>query len=337
VALKIVSGDHEAVTRHLCQVLQIPIEGVLTGPQIEALDDSALRAAAERTNLFCRATPAQKSRVVRALQAGGHVVGYLGDGINDAPPLHTADVGISVDSAVDVAKQAADLVLLEHDLGVLRDGIREGRRTLINVNKYVLMATSSNFGNMVSMAAAALFLPFLPMRPLQILLNNLLYDVSELPIPADRVDEADLLMPRRWDTAFIRNFMLCFGPLSSLFDLAAFGLLYGVLHTPAAEFQTAWFVQSMATQVLVIFVIRTPRACWRDPPAGWLALTSVVIVGIAFALPATPWGAFFGFVALPREVLQLVIALTLAYLVVTEVAKRIFFRLNPVAARPGAS
>ena len=264
---------------------------------------------------------------MRALQAGGRVVGYLGDGINDAPPLHSADVGISVDSGVDVARQAADLVLMQHDLDVLRDGIREGRRTLINVNKYVLMATSSNFGNMVSMAAAALFLPFLPMRPVQILLNNFLYDLSELPIPTDRVADADLLAPRRWDTAFVRNFMLCFGPLSSLFDLLAFALLYRVLHTPAAIFQTAWFVQSIATQVLVIFVIRTARACWRDRPSGWLALASVLVVAVAFALPFTPWGSSFGFVALPPNVTALVIALTLGYLLVAEAAKHFFYRL----------
>ncbi|MGZ5265624.1 MAG: magnesium-translocating P-type ATPase [Caldimonas sp.] len=326
VALKIVTGDNEAVTRHLCGVLGVAVDGVLSGVQIAAMDDAALRAAAARANLFCRVTPEQKSRVVRALQAGGHVVGYLGDGINDAPPLHTADVGISVESGVDVARQAADLVLLEHDLAVLRDGIREGRRTLVNVNKYVLMATSSNFGNMFSMAAAALFLPFLPMRPVQILLNNFLYDLSELPIPTDRVADADLLAPRRWDTAFIRNFMLCFGPLSSVFDLLAFALLYGVLHTSAAVFQTAWFVQSMATQVLVIFVIRTTRAAWRDRPSLALALASAAMVALAFALPWLPWGAWFGFVALPRDVAIMVVVLTLAYLAVTETAKHLFYR-----------
>jgi Mg2+-importing ATPase len=338
IAVKIVTGDNEFVTRHLCAVLQIPIAGVLDGTHIAAMDDAALRAAAERANLFCRVTPEQKNRIVRALQARGHVVGYLGDGINDAPPLHSADVGISVDAAVDVAKQAADLVLLEHDLGVLRDGVREGRRTLINVNKYVLMATSSNFGNMVSMAAAALFLPFLPMRPVQILLNNFLYDLSELPIPTDRVDDADLLAPRRWDTPFVRNFMLCFGPVSSLFDLLAFALLYKVLHTPAEVFQAAWFVESMATQVLVIFIIRTTRPCWRDRPSRWLALASVACVGAAFALPFLPWGGIFGFVPLPPDVLGLVVALTLGYLVVAEAVKHLFYRLigvKPVEATVG--
>ena len=329
------TGDNEAVTRHLCGSLGVAIEGVLTGPMIAAMDDAALRAAATRANLFCRVTPEQKNRIVRALQADGRVVGYLGDGINDAPPLHSADVGISVDSAVDVAKQAADLVLLQHDLGVLRDGIREGRRTLINVNKYVLMATSSNFGNMVSMAAAALFLPFLPMRPVQVLLNNFLYDLSELPIPTDRVAEADLLTPRRWDTAFIRNFMLCFGPLSSLFDLLAFGLLYGVMHASTTVFQTAWFVLSMTTQVLVIFVIRTARAAWRDRPSAGLAAASLGVVAIAIALPLLPWGQTFGFVPLPFEVSGLIVGLTLAYLAAAEAAKQLFYRLSQV--KPAAT
>ena len=300
------------------------------------MDDPALCAAVARANLFCRVTPGQKNRIVRALQALGHVVGYLGDGINDAPPLHSADVGISVDAAVDVAKQAADLVLLQHELGVLVDGVREGRRTLLNVNKYILMATSSNFGNMTSMAAASLFLPFLPMRPVQILLNNFLYDVSELAIPTDRVDDADLQVPQHWDIDFIRNFMLCFGPLSSVFDLLAFAVLYAVMHTPAAVFQTAWFVESMATQVFVIFVIRSRRASWRDRPSNWLAIGSLAIVGVAVALPFTAWGRAFGFVALPAQVLELVLALTLAYLAAAEVMKLFFYHLIGVKPQPAA-
>lgn len=339
VALKIVTGDNEAVTLHLCDVLGIQVDGVLTGTQIAAMDDAALRAAARRCNLFCRVTPEQKNRVVRALQSDGRVVGYLGDGINDAPPLHSADVGISVDTAVDVARQAADLVLLRHDLDVLRAGIREGRRSVLNVNKYVLMATSSNFGNMVSMALAALFLPFLPMRPVQILLNNFLYDVSELAIPTDRVDEADLLVPRRWDAKVVRRFMLTFGPLSSLFDLLAFALLYFAMHTPAAVFQTAWFVQSLATQALVIFVIRTTRPCWRDRPSRALALTSTGVIAIAFGITWLPWGAVFGFEQLPLPVLGLVIGLTLVYLLAAEAAKNFFHRVRGgggAQARPHA-
>jgi Mg2+-importing ATPase len=336
VAVKIVTGDNEAVTRHLCAALHIEITAVLTGAQIAHLDDAALRAAAPRTNVFCRVTPEQKNRIVRALQAAGHVVGYLGDGINDAPPLHSADVGISVAGAVDVAQQAADLVLLRHDLDVLRNGIREGRRAFLNVDKYVLMATSSNFGNMVSMAAAALFLPFLPMKPVQVLLNNLLYDLSELPIPADRVDDADLAAPRRWDTARVRNAMFTFGPISSLFDLLGFAVLLLVLHATEATFQTAWFVQSMATQVLAIFVMRTARPSWRDRPAAALVATSLVTVGVAAVLPFLPFAAVFGFVPLPAPVLAAVCAITIAYLVAVEVAKVAFGRLTRRKAAQGA-
>ena len=326
VAVKVVTGDSEAVTRHLCSQLAIPVEGVLTGTDIARLDDAALRPAAAGANLFCRVTPEQKNRIVRALKADGRVVGYLGDGINDAPPLHSADVGISVDSAVDVAKQAAALVLLRNDLGVLQEGIREGRRTLINVNKYVLMATSSNFGNMASMAASSLFLPFLPMRPVQILLNNFLYDLSEIPIPGDRVDDADLLVPRRWDAAQVRDFMLTFGPLSSVFDLLGFWLLYAVLRTPVAVFQTAWFVQSIATQVLVIFVFRTVRSPWVDRPSRGLLAASLVVVALAFVLPYTSWVRPFGFVPLAWPVLGAVVAVTVGYLIAAEAGKRWFYR-----------
>jgi Mg2+-importing ATPase len=334
VTLKIVTGDNEAVTRHLCQVLQLPVTGVLTGTQMATMDDPALRAAVSGVNLFCRVTPVQKNRIVQVLKDAGHVVGYIGDGVNDAPPLHTADVGISVDSATDVARQAADLVLLEHDLGVLRDGVREGRRTLLNVDKYIRMATSSNFGNMMSMAAAAMFLPFLPMRPVQILLNNFLYDMSELALPTDRVDDADLIAPQRWDIDRIRNFMLAFGPLSSAFDLLAFWLLIAVLHTPQAVFQTAWFVQSMATQVLVIFVIRTRLPAWRDRPSAGLVAASLCVVAAAVALPFLPWSSVFGFVPLPREVLLMVLSLTAAYLMLAEAMKRGFHHwMSRAAAR----
>ncbi|HEY4565062.1 MAG TPA: magnesium-translocating P-type ATPase, partial [Thermoanaerobaculia bacterium] len=256
VTVKVVTGDNELVTRHVCAELGIPVAAVLTGPEIEKLTDPALEAQAERTTLFCRMVPAQKNRVILALKRRGHVVGYLGDGINDAPSLHSADVAISVDGGVDVAKAAADMILLEEDLGVLHDGILEGRRTFGNIMKYIMMGTSSNFGNMFSMAGAALFLPFLPMRPVQILLNNFLYDVSEVPIPLDSVDADFIRRPRRWDMRLIRDFMLVVGPVSSLFDFLTFWVLLRVLHAGEALFQTGWFVESLATQVLVIFVIR---------------------------------------------------------------------------------
>jgi Mg2+-importing ATPase len=330
VACKIVTGDNEAVTLHLAGVLGLAVRGVLTGRAIAQMDDAALRAAVGRNNLFCRVTPVQKNRVVLALKARGHVVGYLGDGINDAPPLHSADIGISVEGAVDVAKQAADLVLLAPDLAVLRLGVLEGRRTFANVMKYIMMATSSNFGNMVSMAAAALFVPFLPMLPVQILLNNFLYDLSEVALPLDRVDPAQLRRPKVWDIGFIRNFMLAMGSLSSLFDLLTFAVLIGALKANEATFQTAWFVESMATQVLVVFVIRTRGRPWRSRPSGWLALATLGTAAAAAALPFVPLGAAFGFVPLPAWFMGTIAGLTVGYLVAAKFAKRLFHRLTPV-------
>ncbi len=325
VALKVLTGDSELVTEHLCAALGIPVAGVVTGAEIAHLDDQAVGALVERTTLFCRVTPAQKNRIILALKRRGHVVGFLGDGINDAPSLHSADVGLSVDGAVDVAKEAAALILLEHDLGVLHDGVLEGRRTFANIMKYIMMATSSNFGNMVSMAGAAAVLPFLPMLPVQILLNNLLYDVSELPIPMDDVDAAALARPRRWDMAFVRDFMLAVGPVSSVFDFLTFFLLH-VLHAGEAVFHTGWFVESLATQVLVIFVIRTARSPLRSRPSPWLAATSLGVVATAVVLPLTPAAVPFGFVPLPPSFLALVAILVGAYLLAVERVKRWFYR-----------
>ncbi len=326
VAVKIVTGDNERVTRHVCAQLGITVTGVLIGADIQAMNDDALSVKAEAANLFCRVNPAQKNRILLALKARGHVVGYLGDGINDAPSLHTADVGISVESAVDVAKQAAAMILLEHDLKVLHAGILEGRRTFGNVMKYIMMATSSNFGNMFSMAAATLFLPFLPMLPMQILLNNLLYDVSEIPLPLDNVDEEDLARPRRWDMAFIRNFMLTIGPISSLFDFLTFYLLMAVLNANEMLFHTGWFVESIATQVLVIFVIRTRRNPLRSRPHPWLTLTSLGVVAMAMLLPFTPAAAWLGFTPLPPLFFGLLAGLVTSYLVLAEAGKRWFYR-----------
>src|SRR6516165_2629703 len=258
VGVKILSGDNERVTRHVCRELGIPVTGLLTGTEIEALSDEALAARLEETSLFCRLTPVQKNRVILGLKHRGHVVGFLGDGINNAPSLHTADVGISVDSAVDVAKDAADIILLRHDLGVLERGVTEGRRAFGNIMKFIMMAMSSNFENMFSMAGATLILPFLPMLPVQILLNNLLYAVSEMPIPLDEVDSEITEKPEHWDMQFIRNFMLVLGPVSSIFDFLTFGLLLLVFHANEALFQTGWFIESLATQVLVIFCAANP-------------------------------------------------------------------------------
>lgn len=327
IDIRILTGDNERVTRHLCQEAGLPLRGVLTGDELTELSDEALQARLRNTNLYCRVTPQQKLRILLALKRQGRVVGFLGDGLNDAPALHSADVGISVDSATDVAKDAADLVLLDRDLSVLHDGVVEGRRTFTNILKYVLMATSSNFGNMLSMACAALFLPFLPMRPVQVLLNNLLYDLSEVGIPFDRVDPDGLRRPRRWDGRLVRRFMLVFGPLSSLFDLATFALLIWLFHASAATFQTAWFIESLASQALVIFMIRTRAAAYKSRPHPALGALSICAVLVAVALPYSPLGPLLGFVKLRPLMLAALGGMVAAYLLVTELVKRLFFHL----------
>lgn len=326
VAIKTITGDNELVTQHIFAQLGLAVTGVLTGAEIERLDDLALGARAEQVNLFCRVTPPQKNRIIVALKRRGHVVGYLGDGINDAPSLHSADVGISVDGAVDVAKAAADMILLEHDLGVLHAGVLEGRRTFGNIMKYIMMGTSSNFGNMFSMAGASLFLPFLPMLPMQILLNNLLYDLSELPIPLDRVDDDDLSRPRHWDMNFIRNFMLVMGPVSSVFDFLTFYLMLTVFHAGEALFHTGWFIESMASQVLAIFIIRTRRNPFKSRPHPWLAAASLMVVAVAALLPFTPFGAQLGFAAPPALFFLILAAMLACYLLAVEGMKQWFYR-----------
>lgn len=341
VAIKIVTGDSDLVTRHICQQLGIAVEGVLTGKEIAQLDAMALQRRVETANLFCRVNPTQKERVILALKANGHVVGYMGDGINDAPSLHAADVGLSVDSAVDVAKAAADMILLKQDLHVLHAGVLEGRRTFGNIMKYIMMGTSSNFGNMFSMAGAALFLPFLPMLPTQILLNNILYDISEIPIPMDQVDAQELSQPRVLDLGFIRNFMLVIGPISSLFDFLTFYVLLTVLNAQESLFQTGWFMESLCTQVLVIFVIRTRGNPFKSRPHPLLAFTSLAVVGLALGLPLSPLGAQLGFVPPPLYFYAILLAMVLAYLCMVELAKRFFYkhaaRFSPAPLRFGAA
>ena len=329
VGIKIITGDNERVTQYVCAQLGIPVEGLLTGTELAALSEEALSARIEGTNLFCRVNPSQKNRIILALKRRGHVVGYLGDGINDAPSLHTADVGISVDGAVDVAKDAADIILLEHDLEVVERGVREGRRTFGNIMKYIMMGTSSNFGNMFSMAGASLILPFLPMLPIQILLNNFLYDLSEVPIPMDEVDDELLAQPRHWDIKFIRNFMLVLGSVSSIFDFLTFGLLLWVFNATEALFQTGWFMESLATQVLVIFVIRTRGSPLRSRPNPLLAGTSLAVVAVGILLPYTAIGRWFGFVPLPLPFLAALGAMVVCYLALAEGVKRWFYRRFP--------
>ncbi|MBI5626450.1 MAG: magnesium-translocating P-type ATPase, partial [Nitrosomonadales bacterium] len=318
INIKIVTGDSELVTRHVCAQLGMPVTGVLNGSEIQRMDDPTLAVRVREANLFCRVTPAQKNRVILSLKAQGHTVGYLGDGINDAPSLRSADVGISVDSAVDVAKAAADIIILRHSLNVLHEGVIEGRRTFVNIMKYIMMGTSSNFGNMFSMAGATLFLAFLPMLPAQILLNNLLYDVSELPIPMDSVDNSSLSHPRHWDTTFIRNFMWVVGPVSSVFDFLMFFILLKVFDAGEMLFHTGWFIESIATQVLVIFIIRTRGNPFKSRPAIALTLTSTLVVLIAAALPFTPFASHLGFVAPPPLFYVILPVIVLCYLTTVE-------------------
>jgi Mg2+-importing ATPase len=336
VGIKILSGDNEQVVRHVCSELKIPITGLLVGAEIEALGDEALAARLGQTNLFCRVTPVQKNRIILALKRRGHVVGYLGDGINDAPSLHSADVGISVDGAVDVAKDAADIILLKQDLGVLERGVGEGRRAFGNIMKFIMMALSSNFGNVFSMAGATLILPFLPLLPVQILLNNLLYAVSELPIPLDQVDPEATAKPEHWDMRFIRNFMLALGPVSSIFDFLTFGLLLLVFHADEVLFHTGWFIESLATQVLVIFVLRTRRSPFRSRPHRLLAAMSIAVVVLAVALPYTPLGVWFGFVPPTPAFLFAIAGLTASYLALAQAVKTAFYRRQPPVGIPAA-
>lgn len=326
IKVKIVTGDSELITRHVCEQLEISVAGVLTGDEIQQLDDASLMVRVTEANLFCRVTPAQKNRIILSLKAQGHTVGYLGDGINDAPALQSADVGISVDSAVDVAKAAADMILLRQDLNVLHAGVMEGRRTFANVMKYIMMGTSSNFGNMFSMAGATLFLTFLPMLPMQILLNNLLYDFSELPIPMDNVDNDYLAHPKHWDINFIRNFMWVVGSVSSVFDFLTFFIMLKVFEAGQALFQTGWFIESIATQVLVIFIIRTQGSPFKSRPNSVLTITSLAVVLLAAALPFTPVAGLLGFTPPPPAFFLILVVMVLCYLATAEFVKRMFYR-----------
>lgn len=326
VSVKIVTGDNELVTEHICSQIGLPITGILTGADILKMDDHALVGQVENVNLFCRVTPAQKNRIILALKKRGHTVGYLGDGINDAPSLHSADIGISVDSAVDIAKEAAEMILLDHDLGVLQSGVIEGRRTFGNIMKYIMMGTSSNFGNMFSMAGGSLFLPFLPMLPTQILLNNMLYDISEIPIPMDNVDEEFLMRPRQWDINFVRKFMLIVGPISSLFDFLTFFVMIKVFQAGEALFHTGWFIESLATQVLVIFIIRTRKNPLKSRPNPWLTACSLLVVSLAILLPFTPLGRILGFVAPPLLFFFILASMVIVYLLMVEAVKQWFYK-----------
>ncbi|MFF4986058.1 magnesium-translocating P-type ATPase [Streptosporangium saharense] len=334
VTVKIATGDNPVVAEKVCADLGLTSGGTLTGEQVAALDDEALTGAAEKATIFARVSPEQKARIVRLLRGRGRAVGFLGDGVNDALALHAADVGVSVDTATDVAKDAADVVLLEKDLGVLADGVAEGRRIFANTIKYVLMGTSSNFGNMFSAAAASAVLSFLPMLPGQILLNNLLYDAGQLSIPTDRVDPEQLRAPSHWDIAFIRRFMLFFGPISSLFDFLTFAVMLGVFHAGPELFRSGWFVESLATQTLIIFVIRTRRVPFlRSRPSLPLLASALGVVAIGVALPFSPLAPALGFTAPPPAFFLALAAMTVAYLVLVELAKKAFYAFPEAGGR----
>ena len=323
VEVKILTGDNELVAKHVCEQVGLDASRIVLGEEMATASDAAMGALAEKTTVFARVSPSQKHRIILALKARGRVVGYMGDGINDAPSLHSADVGISVPSAVDVARDAADIILVEPGLAVLHRGIIEGRKASGNAMKYLLMDTSSNFGNVLSMAAASVFLPFLPMLPTQILLNNFLYDLSQVTIPTDNVDEEYVRLPQRWDMKLVRNFMLFIGPISSIFDFLTFYVLLHWMHAREHEFQTGWFVESLATQTLVLFVIRTMGNPFKSRPSRPLLLTTLFIAALGVALPFTPIASVMGFTHLPGYYYIFLIATTAAYLGLVEIGKRL--------------
>jgi Mg2+-importing ATPase len=326
VSLKIITGDNRLVAANVSGQMGLSKTGIITGPELSQLSDAALLKRVADVDVFAEIEPNQKERIILALRKAGNVVGYMGDGINDASALHVADVGISVDSAVDVAKDAADIVLLEKDLGVLVEGVRAGRTTFANTLKYVFMATSANFGNMFSMAGASLFLPFLPLLPKQILLTNLMTDFPEMTIASDRVDNEMVDHPRRWDIKAIREFMFTFGIVSSVFDYLTFGVLLFVLHANPKEFRAGWFVESVISAALIVLVIRTRRPFFKSMPGKYLLLTTLLIVVMTLIVPFTPLGDIFGFSRLPISFLLIVGLITICYIITAEIAKKIFYK-----------
>ena len=325
VQLKIITGDNQKVARHVAEAVNLPVMGVLTGSELSDLRDEALWHLAERTTLFAEVDPNQKERIILALQKTKHVVGYMGDGINDAPALHAADVGLSVDTAVDVAKDAADFVLLKTDLGILREGIDEGRMTFANTLKYILTTISANFGNMFSMAGASMLLPFLPLLAPQILLNNFLSDIPATTIAGDNVDPEWVEKPRRWNTPFIRNYMVLFGLVSSIFDFLTFGTLLFLFHASPEEFRTGWFIESLLTELVIALVVRTRHVFFRSRPGTLLLVSTLIFIGITLVLPYLPFISVFGFIPLPAPLMLAMCGLTALYVLVTELAKKYFY------------
>jgi P-type Mg2+ transporter len=327
VQTKVITGDNEIITQKICEEVGMDVKRIITGPHLEKLSHAELKHVVNTVDIFTRVSPNQKLQIILALQESGHTVGYLGDGINDLPALHNADVGISVNTAVDVAKDAASIVLLRKGLDVIADGIIEGRKTFNNTIKYILMGTSSNFGNMFSAAGASFFLPFLPMTPVQILLTNSLYDISQLTIPSDNVDPESLVKPRHWNIDFIKNYMLFFGPLSSIYDFLTFSIMLYFFHAKGALFQTGWFIESLATEILVVFVIRTARTpFFMSKPSKWLAITCLGIVGVGILLPFTPLAEPLGFTTPPPLYFAILMILITTYVFLVEKMKNTFLK-----------
>jgi P-type Mg2+ transporter len=332
VEVKILTGDNDIVTTHICTQVGLPVERILLGPEIEQMDEAQLAQAAEQTAVFAKLSPAHKQRIIHALQGKGHVVGFMGDGINDAPALKAADVGVSVDGAVDIAKESSDIILLENSLLVLEAGVIEGRKVFGNITKYIKMAASSNFGNMFSVLGGSLFLPFLPMLPIQVLTNNLLYDFSQTAIPTDDVDPEWLARPRKWQIGSLRRFILYIGPISSIFDYLTFFIMLYIFNcwNNAALFHTGWFVESLFTQTLIIHVIRTNKIPFLQSRASRaLTLTSLAIVAVGALLTVSPLAPVLGFVPLPGLYWPLLAAMLLAYVVLTQLVKVWFIRKFP--------
>jgi Mg2+-importing ATPase len=326
ISLKIISGDNRRVAAHVAREVGLNEGKILTGPELREIGNDALSILARDLDVFAEVEPNQKERIIVALKRSGNVVGFMGDGINDASALHAADVGVSVDSAVDVAKEAAEIVLLEKDLRVLVDGVEEGRRTFANTLKYVFMATSANFGNMFSVAGASLFLPFLPLLPKQILLTNLLTDLPEMAIATDRVDDELVKEPRRWDIRYIRKFMITFGVVSSLFDYLTFAGLLFLLRANVEQFRTGWFLESVVSASVIVLIIRTRQSFIQSKPSLPLGLATLGVVLATLALPYTGLGRVFGFTAMPPSFLLVLVGILCLYIVTAEAVKREFYK-----------
>ncbi|MGC1243490.1 MAG: HAD-IC family P-type ATPase, partial [Chryseosolibacter sp.] len=325
IMLKLITGDNQLVAKYVGSQIGLRSENILTGGNLSKMANEALVIQAKETDIFAETEPHQKERIVSALQKAGNVVGYIGDGINDATALKTADVGISVDTAVDIAKETADIIFLERDLGVLHDGIMEGRRTFVNTMKYIFITTSANFGNMFSVAGASLILPFLPLLPKQILLLNLLTDLPAMAITSDSVDQEATYRPLKWNATLIRNFMIVFGIESSVFDFATFGILLYYFQADMSSFQTGWFLESAITEIMILMIIRTQRPVLKSKPGKYLILATLLVGVLTITIPYLPHADLLGFSALPWTIIAGMCGVTVLYAIIAETTKRLFF------------